>query len=366
MATVDPRRIFAYLTERGVSPAAAAGILANIQYESSFNPKAVGDNGTSGGLFQHHKGRWDNLRNYASRTGRSWDDWTAQVDFALSEARSMGIDLQNPDAADASKEWTLRFERPANASKKAVIRARAVGKYRYDEGAGPSTGEAEAAGGQQYRIRGGGLRTQGLWQLPDFMAALREAASGSPQGQYRTAGGAYGITPENWRRWTRELGIWGAPISSRAAQDFVARHKLSEYYTKYGDWRLVAAAWWGGTSAVAQAETDGLASSAFASDIARLASSMGLDAPYNPLNTPRVAREIGPPSVSAPETELTRARRSAGIAPQPGREAVLAASELHPKIAGILQGLSNAIRRGPFATPEPLETTETTDQGGPQ
>lgn len=112
-----------------MSPQYAAGILANIEAESLFNPTAVGDNGTSGGLFQHHASRWTNLRNFAASTGRSWTSWTAQVDFAIKEARAMGLNLQGTSATAASKEWTLKFERPANASQKAIDRARSVDRY---------------------------------------------------------------------------------------------------------------------------------------------------------------------------------------------------------------------------------------------
>ena len=56
---VGAQSIYDYLKQNGVSPASAAGILANIRYESNFNPfNASGDGGTSGGLFQHHAGRW--------------------------------------------------------------------------------------------------------------------------------------------------------------------------------------------------------------------------------------------------------------------------------------------------------------------
>lgn len=134
MATVDPRTVYDYLVNtHGVSTASAAGILANIQFESSFNPSAVGDNGTSGGLFQHHAGRWDRLRSFAQNSGRRWYDWRAQVDFAVLEANERGISLQQTDAAAASKEWTLRFEIPANAQVKAVQRAAVVSRYQFGD-----------------------------------------------------------------------------------------------------------------------------------------------------------------------------------------------------------------------------------------
>lgn len=129
MATVSPQQIYGYLLQRGVSPASAAGILSNIEHESSFNPAVVGDRGKSGGLFQHHAGRWDNLKRFAASTGRSWADWTAQVDFALGEAQQMGINLRASDPAQAAREWTIRFERPSNAQFRAGQRAARAGYY---------------------------------------------------------------------------------------------------------------------------------------------------------------------------------------------------------------------------------------------
>jgi hypothetical protein len=72
VASVNSQQVYSYLLQRGVSPASAAGILSNIQHESGFNSAAIGDGGTSGGLFQHHAGRWNNLKGYAASTGRSW------------------------------------------------------------------------------------------------------------------------------------------------------------------------------------------------------------------------------------------------------------------------------------------------------
>lgn len=128
---VDPRTIYSYLLNAGVSTASAAGILANIQAESGFNSSVMGDGNTSGGLFQHHAGRLTSLKSYANGRGQSWTNWQVQVDFALQEARAMGINLNHTDAAQASYEWTVDFEVPANAEQKAQERAANVGAYSY-------------------------------------------------------------------------------------------------------------------------------------------------------------------------------------------------------------------------------------------
>lgn len=150
MARVDPRLIYDYLLSQGVSGATAQGVLANIQHESNFDPSNhTGDGGTSGGLFQHHKERLTALKNYAKSTGRAWDDWRAQVDFALKEARGMGINLQETDPVKASKTWTIKFERPANAQAKAIQRAKSVSQYAYGSGGAVAAGSGNATVNQQ-------------------------------------------------------------------------------------------------------------------------------------------------------------------------------------------------------------------------
>ena len=132
MPAVDPRMLFNYLvTTHGVTPAAAAGILANIEAESSFRTDAVGDGGTSGGLFQHHAGRWEALKQFARRRGKNWTDWQVQVDFALQEARDMGLNLSHQSPTDAAQEWTTKFERPADAQRKARERAARAGNFMF-------------------------------------------------------------------------------------------------------------------------------------------------------------------------------------------------------------------------------------------
>lgn len=60
------------IRELDIKPSAAAGILANIRWESGFNPTALGDGGTSYGLCQWHMGRWDNLVEYCNGQDVSW------------------------------------------------------------------------------------------------------------------------------------------------------------------------------------------------------------------------------------------------------------------------------------------------------
>lgn len=374
---VDPRRIYDYLLTKGVAPGSAAGILANIEFESSFRPDAVGDGGTSGGLFQHHASRWSKLKAYAQSTGRAWNDWTAQVDFALQEARAMKINLGSSDAQAASREWTLRFERPADMYRKATLRAAQAGKYEY--GGSASTGEFDVAPGRsidqqnvQMVNRDGQMVPSGLWQLPEFMRALRQHETKSDYSLIsRHNRGAYGITEDNWNRWTRQLGVWGARWQNHTAQDYVARQKLTEYYLRYQDWRLVAVAWWEGTAAAdAIATTNELARSPWSTEVIGLMTELGMN-PGSPFEG-RSATNMGQgfiPDMSTPsamayggspigDTQLTTARRNAGVMPDPSRESFMMNSEMHKKMAPMLQGLSNAIKAGAPIADAPLITEE--------
>ncbi len=129
---VAAREVYNYIRERGLSKFHALGMLSNIQAESSFNPSAIGDNGTSAGLFQHHKTRWQNLKEFAKRRGTQWTDWKTQVDFALSEPAGQQYAAMNfKSAAEASIWFTKYFEIPANKEQQAAIRVNNLNNYNF-------------------------------------------------------------------------------------------------------------------------------------------------------------------------------------------------------------------------------------------
>ena len=129
---VPAKEIYNYIKQIGLSKFHAMGMLANIQAESSFDPGVMGDEGTSGGLFQHHKTRLANLKAFAERRGTPWTDWKTQVDFALSEQEGKQYASMNfKSAADASIWFTKYFERPANAEQQAANRVGNLKNYDY-------------------------------------------------------------------------------------------------------------------------------------------------------------------------------------------------------------------------------------------
>jgi len=125
---VDPKELYGFLTgEKGLSHNHTIGMIANIRAESNFNYAAIGDGGTSGGLFQHHANRFENLKEFA---GDEWQDWRKQVEYTLTEKDTKKYLGQKFESAEQASKWfTLNWERPANKEQKAEQRARYATEY---------------------------------------------------------------------------------------------------------------------------------------------------------------------------------------------------------------------------------------------
>jgi hypothetical protein len=102
-----------FLVGNGYSKAAAAGIVACIAGESSGNPEAVGDQGTSFGLIQEHGSQYSGLV-----TGNASKDLQAQLEAILAYNNAQGSQLiamlnQITDPVQAADFYSQHFERPA-------------------------------------------------------------------------------------------------------------------------------------------------------------------------------------------------------------------------------------------------------------
>jgi hypothetical protein len=126
--SVNPNDVKSYLASKGLSKNHVAGMLANIKAESSFRPGAIGDNGTSGGLFQHHKERFKAMVAYC---GPNWaTNWKGQIDFALTEPAGRQYAAMNFASPEAASKWfTINFERPANMVAKANTRSQDASQF---------------------------------------------------------------------------------------------------------------------------------------------------------------------------------------------------------------------------------------------
>lgn len=146
--------VYDELSALGYSRAGICAILANMQAESAFDLTAVGDGGTSFGLCQWHDGRWNNLNSFCEQNGLDPNSVKGQVAFLDHELKTGYPDLYNQlqngddtqeNAQNLAKIWCTDFERPANASDRAVERAGYVGTY-WDRSEGASTGASVISG----------------------------------------------------------------------------------------------------------------------------------------------------------------------------------------------------------------------------
>ena len=119
-------QIWAFFKAKGYSDAAVAGILANIQAESSFRTGA--DNptdaaGGSHGLCQWNGSRWTALKNRAKAMGRSEYDLTVQLEHIHGEIGQAGAGYTSlSDPAAAAEQFCRKFERPLHPDKDCAIR----------------------------------------------------------------------------------------------------------------------------------------------------------------------------------------------------------------------------------------------------
>jgi hypothetical protein len=118
-AKLSPDQITQEFTSLGYAPGGASGWAQNVMRESGGDPRNVGDNGTSHGLFQHHNERWDQLQAFAKEKGGDPYDPMMQIQFTDHEMQTqypkLRAKLMDPNTSGAEGEEMIRrvFERPA-------------------------------------------------------------------------------------------------------------------------------------------------------------------------------------------------------------------------------------------------------------
>jgi hypothetical protein len=94
VASVTPRQIYTALTNAGASTTQAIAIMANMLAESTLNPEAIGDQGTSFGLVQQHGPQYASLV-----TGNPAADMAAQVKVIAQNGGFSAASGSTPDVA---------------------------------------------------------------------------------------------------------------------------------------------------------------------------------------------------------------------------------------------------------------------------
>ena len=119
-----------YMTQDlGLSDFHAYGLLANAIRESSLNTTNPGDNGTSDGWFQWHKGR---LSRAKAALGNEWNDWRAQIRYALQEEGEPGQEYlqQNFSSRQEAADWWMKYwERPAHPERDSKRHSEILGNF---------------------------------------------------------------------------------------------------------------------------------------------------------------------------------------------------------------------------------------------
>ncbi|MBF8764208.1 hypothetical protein IR009_03100 [Pseudomonas putida] len=123
-----------YLRSKGLSDTLAKGIAANVQAESGFDPKAVGDGGKAYGLLQLHPPRQADFAAYSGKDIRQ-STWQEQLDFAVYEAtkgkeKANWAKVENSQSpSEAASNYSKYVIRPAEEEKRARERAEIAAGY---------------------------------------------------------------------------------------------------------------------------------------------------------------------------------------------------------------------------------------------
>lgn len=99
-------KIWNFLVGKGLTGPQAAGVMGNLQAESTFNPAAdEAPNGTGHGIAQWSFGRRDALYAAAAAQGVSVDDLGFQLNFLFQEASGRTVDKAPYSNLGAPNEW---------------------------------------------------------------------------------------------------------------------------------------------------------------------------------------------------------------------------------------------------------------------
>lgn len=140
-----------YFVAQGWSTSQAAGIVANLKRESSFNPQAVGDGGKALGIAQWHPDRQAEFKRAFGKDikNSSFEDQLAFVQYELTQGRekAAGDKLRKATTArDAGAIVSQYYERPAAQGSEAA--------YRGDMAANAGASVAMAGRGGMYSSHG--------------------------------------------------------------------------------------------------------------------------------------------------------------------------------------------------------------------
>ena len=113
------KEVIDFLMGKGLSLEQSVGITANLQQESSLNPNAKGDNGTSFGIAQWHKERGQNMMKWTESEGYKSNSLEGQLEFLWYELstdyKNVLDEIKNTNTSeDAAEVFVRKYEKPGN------------------------------------------------------------------------------------------------------------------------------------------------------------------------------------------------------------------------------------------------------------
>jgi hypothetical protein len=209
----NEEKIFYYLMENvDFNNAASAGVLANIEKESSFRTNAESDNGTSYGICQWHGARYENLKRYCRREGYDYKELEGQLEYLKSELEGdyyyrnsvleplKGVSNDKKGAYNAGYRWCYYFEIPADKETRAeqrgdlaktvyyprykdiVLKLTPGQKYKTDEGTFIALTENTVCFKKVADKKAAVLNVPNTVTIGDIKAKVTEIASGACKG----------------------------------------------------------------------------------------------------------------------------------------------------------------------------------------
>ena len=163
--TDTAKAVYKFFTGKGYTPAAACGILGNMEQESGVNPKSIqgGGKGPAAGICQwenynQKSARWKGLSDYASSKGKDWTDLQSQLEWLDMElqgkdSRTLSLLKQKVGGYEQFKaltdvdKATLVFEEAFERAKKPNMNRRYnAAKTYFSKFASAGSGDEEGAG----------------------------------------------------------------------------------------------------------------------------------------------------------------------------------------------------------------------------
>lgn len=122
-----------FLMRLGYSKENAAGIAGNLYVESRFNPTVVGDSGTSFGIAQWHKSRWERLIDWGKIKGLNINTLETQlkfIDWELNNTERLAKKdlIKQKNARNSAFSFAKYYERPQVISQERMNKAEEIYK----------------------------------------------------------------------------------------------------------------------------------------------------------------------------------------------------------------------------------------------